>query len=376
MIANSTSADFQQVNATIAGKKDLEQVITHAIDLMSMYQKKTILFIDEIHRFNIGQQDYLLPYVEDGTIILIGATTENPYFEVNQALISRSRIFQLKSLTKENIVTLLKRAAEDAIKGIGKDNVILDEEAAEFLAEICDGDARAALNALELADLTTDRSDDGYIHITLSVVEECIQKKAIRYDKDGDNHYDTISAFIKSMRGSDPDATLYYLARMLTAGEDVRFISRRIMIAAAEECGNADPRALQIAVDAALAVERVGMPEGAIILANAATYVANAPKSNASSNGIFMAMDLVEKTGNLPIPPYLKDAHYAGSEKFGNGVGYQYAHDYPNHYVKQQYLPDAIKNERLYHFSDVAYEAKLQQYFNSIGKTDYQKEKK
>ena len=376
VIANSTSADFQQVNATIAGKKDLEQVIAHAIDLMSMYQKKTILFIDEIHRFNKGQQDYLLPYVEDGTIILIGATTENPYFEVNQALISRSRIFRLKSLTKENIITLLKRAAEDAIKGIGKDNVILEDEAAEFLAEICDGDARAALNALELADLTTDRSDDGYIHITLSVVEECIQKKAIRYDKDGDNHYDTISAFIKSMRGSDPDATLYYLARMLTAGEDVRFISRRIMIAAAEECGNADPRALQIAVDAALAVERVGMPEGAIILANAATYVANAPKSNASSNGIFMAMDLVEKTGNLPIPSYLKDAHYAASEKLGNGVGYQYAHDYPNHYVKQQYLPDAIKNERLYHFSDVAYEAKLQQYFNSIGKTDYQKEKK
>ena len=202
---------------------------------------------------------------------------------MNQALISRSHIFQLKSLTKENIITLLKRAAEDAIKGIGKDNVILEDEAAEFLAEICDGDARAALNALELADLTTDRSDDGYIHITLPVVEECIQKKAIRYDKDGDNHYDTISAFIKSMRGSDPDATLYYLARMLTAGEDVRFISRRIMIAAAEECGNADPRALQIAVDAALAVERVGMPEGAIILANAATYVANAPKSNASS---------------------------------------------------------------------------------------------
>lgn len=376
VIANSTSADFRQVNATIAGKKDLEQVITHAIDLMSMYHKKTILFIDEIHRFNKGQQDYLLPYVEDGTIILIGATTENPYFEVNQALISRSRIFQLKSLTKENIMTLLKRAAEDAVKGIGKDNVILEEEAAEFLAEICDGDARAALNALELADLTTDRSDDGYIHITLSVVEECIQKKAIRYDKDGDNHYDTISAFIKSMRGSDPDATLYYLARMLTAGEDVRFISRRIMIAAAEECGNADPRALQIAVDAALAVERVGMPEGAIILANAATYVANAPKSNASSNGIFMAMDLVEKTGNLPIPPYLKDAHYAASEKLGSGIGYQYAHDYPNHYVKQQYLPDAIKNERLYHFSDVAYEAKLQQYFNSIGKTDYKKEKK
>ncbi len=376
VIANSTAANFEQVNATIAGKKDLEQVVEHAMDAMAMYQKKTILFIDEIHRFNKGQQDYLLPYVEDGTVILIGATTENPYFEVNQALISRSRIFELKSLSKDSIKQLLQRAVDDAIKGIGKDNVIIDEEAIDFLADVCDGDARAALNALELADLTTDRSDDGYIHITLAVAEECIQKKAMRYDKDGDNHYDTISAFIKSMRGSDADATLYYLARMLKAGEDVRFISRRIMIAAAEECGNADPRALQVAVDASLAVERVGMPEGAIILANAATYVANAPKSNASSNGIFLAMDLVDKTGNLPIPPYLRDAHYPGSEKLGRGIGYQYAHDYPHHYVKQQYLPDAIKNEKLYQFSDIAYEAKLQQYLKSIGKEDIGKEPK
>ncbi len=376
VIANSTAANFEQVNATIAGKKDLEQVVEHAMDAMAMYQKKTILFIDEIHRFNKGQQDYLLPYVEDGTVILIGATTENPYFEVNQALISRSRIFELKSLSKDSIKQLLQRAVDDAIKGIGKDNVIIDEEAIDFLADVCDGDARAALNALELADLTTDRSDDGYIHITLAVAEECIQKKAMRYDKDGDNHYDTISAFIKSMRGSDADATLYYLARMLKAGEDVRFISRRIMIAAAEECGNADPRALQVAVDASLAVERVGMPEGAIILANAATYVANAPKSNASSNGIFLAMDLVDKTGNLPIPPYLRDAHYPGSEKLGRGIGYQYAHDYPHHYVKQQYLPDAIKNEKLYQFSDIAYEVKLQQYLKSIGKEDIGKEPK
>ncbi|MDY6035082.1 MAG: replication-associated recombination protein A [Bulleidia sp.] len=376
VIANSTAANFEQVNATIAGKKDLEQVVEHAMDAMAMYQKKTILFIDEIHRFNKGQQDYLLPYVEDGTVILIGATTENPYFEVNQALISRSRIFELKSLSKDSIKQLLQRAVDDAIKGIGKDNVIIDEEAIDFLADVCDGDARAALNALELADLTTDRSDDGYIHITLAVAEECIQKKAMRYDKDGDNHYDTISAFIKSMRGSDADATLYYLARMLKAGEDVRFISRRIMIAAAEECGNADPRALQVAVDASLAVERVGMPEGAIILANAATYVANAPKSNASSNGIFLAMDLVDKTGNLPIPPYLRDAHYPGSEKLGRGIGYQYAHDYPHHYVKQQYLPDAIKNEKLYQFSDIAYEAKLQQYLKFIGKEDIGKEPK
>lgn len=375
VIANSTSADFEQVNATIAGKKDMEAVIHKAKENYGAHGRKTILFIDEIHRFNKSQQDYLLPYVEDGTVTLIGATTENPYFEVNGALLSRSRIFELKPLSKEDLMTVLQRAADDPIRGIAKDMVVLDEDAKEFLAEVSDGDARTALNALELADLTTDRSEDGYIHITLSVAEECIQKRAIRYDKDGDNHYDTVSAFIKSMRGSDPDATLYYLARMLTAGEDVKFIARRIMIAAAEECGNADPRALEIATAAAVAVERVGMPEGQLILANAAVYVACAPKSNAVSQGIFKAMEEVQKTGNLPIPAYLQDAHYKSASKLGHGVGYKYAHDYPHHYVDQQYLPDEIKNDHFYDISDVGYEARLQKWFDAIGKK-YTKEKK
>lgn len=376
VIAHTTKAEFCQVNATIAGKKDLESVVDKAKFNLSAYGKKTILFIDEIHRFNKAQQDFLLPYVEDGTVILIGATTENPYFEVNSALLSRSRIFELKPLTKENLLVLLHRALEDPFKGVAKDMVTMSEEACAFLAEAADGDARAALNALELAVLTTDRSDDGYIHIDLSVAEECIQKRAVRYDKDGDNHYDTVSAFIKSMRGSDPDAALYYLARMLTAGEDVRFIARRIMIAAAEECGIADPRALEVATAAALAVERIGMPEGQIILAEAAVYVATAPKSNASSNGILLAMEEVQKSGNLPIPPYLKDAHYSGAEKLDRGIGYQYAHDYENHYVRQQYLPDRIKDMPFYCMSDVAYEGRLQKYYQMIGKPYHHEEKR
>ena len=376
VIANSTSASFCQVNATIAGKKDMEQVVEQAKSLYGAYGKRTILFIDEIHRFNKAQQDYLLPHVEDGTVVLIGATTENPYFEVNSALLSRSRIFELKPLTKDDIMVLIQRALEDPFKGVAAQMVQMENDAIEFLADASDGDARAALNGLELAVLTTDREDDGYIHIDVSVIEECIQKKSLRYDKDGDNHYDTISAFIKSMRGSDPDATLYYLARMIEAGEDVRFISRRIMIAAAEECGNADPRALEIAVNAALAVERVGMPEGQIILAQAATYVACAPKSNASSNGIFLARDEVQKSGNLKIPSYLQDAHYSGAQKLDRGTGYIYPHDYPNHYTYQQYLPDAIKDKRFYFFSDVAYEGRLQKYYEMIGKKDFGKEMK
>ncbi|MBR4162833.1 MAG: replication-associated recombination protein A [Solobacterium sp.] len=376
VIANSTSAEFRQVNATIAGKKDLEQVVDQAKSLYGAYGKRTILFIDEIHRFNKAQQDFLLPHVEDGTVVLIGATTENPYFEVNSALLSRSRIFELKPLTKEDIVTLIQRALDDPFKGVAAQMVQMDQDAIDFLANASDGDARAALNGLELGVLTTERSEDGYIHIDVSVIEECIQKRSLRYDKDGDNHYDTISAFIKSMRGSDPDAALYYLARMIEAGEDVRFISRRIMIAAAEECGNADPRALEIAVNAALAVERVGMPEGQIILAQAATYVACAPKSNASSNGIFLAREEVQKSGNLKIPPYLQDAHYSGAQKLDRGTGYVYPHDYPNHYTYQQYLPDAIKDKRFYLFSDVAYEGRLQKYYEMIGKKDFGKEKK
>ena len=376
VIANSTKAAFLQVNATNAGKKDLEDVVRAAKENLGAYGRRTILFIDEIHRFNKAQQDYLLPYVEDGTLILIGATTENPYFEVNGALLSRSRIFELKPLTQKDIETIIRRALADPIKGVAADNVVMDEDAIHFLADVADGDARAALNAVELADLTTDRSDDGSVHVTLAVAQQCIQKKAIHYDKNGDNHYDTISAFIKSMRGSDPDAALYYLARMLEAGEDVRFISRRIMIAASEECGTADPRALEVAAAAAVAVERVGMPESAIILANAACYVATAPKSNACSKGIELAMDEVHKSGNLPIPPYLQDAHYNSASKLNRGVGYKYAHDYDHHWVQQQYLPDAIKDKKFYLFSDVAYEERLKKYFDAIGKKDYGKEKK
>ena len=349
VIAHTTSADFESVNATIAGKKDLEEVVARAKQNAGGYGRKTILFIDEIHRFNKAQQDYLLPYVEDGTVILIGATTENPYFEVNSALISRSRIFELKPLSKENIETLIDRALEDNRKGVGSFHGVIEADARDFLAECANGDARAALNAVELAVLTTARSEDGYIHITLDVAQECIQKRAVRYDKDGDNHYDTVSAFIKSMRGSDPDAAVYYLARMLLAGEDIKFIARRIVICASEDVGNADPMALVVATNAFLAIERVGMPEAKIILSHAATYVATAPKSNACVMAIAEAEQLVKETGNLPIPPYLQDAHYHASAKLGRGVGYKYPHNYPGNWVEQQYLPDEVKDKELYH---------------------------
>ena len=340
VIAHTTSAEFLQINATSAGKKDMEEVIAQAKNNQGMYGRKTILFIDEIHRFNKGQQDYLLPFVEDGTIILIGATTENPYFEVNGALLSRSIIFELKSLSKEDIRTLILRAVNDREKGLGAYDAVIDDDALEFLADVANGDARAALTAIELGVLTTERSADGKIHITLAVASECIQKRVVKYDKSGDNHYDTISAFIKSMRGSDPDAAVYYLAKMLYAGEDVKFIARRIMILASEDIGNADPQALQVAVAAAQAVERVGMPESQIILSQAVTYMACAPKSNAAVNAIFAAIDSVKHT-QTTVPVHLQDAHYGGHEKLGKGIGYKYAHDYPDHYVEQQYLPSS-----------------------------------
>ncbi len=350
VIAHTTSADFESVNATVAGKKDLEEVVARARQNQGGYGRKTILFVDEIHRFNKAQQDYLLPYVEDGTVTLIGATTENPYFEVNSALISRSRIFELRPLSPDNVSALIERALTDTKKGVGSFHAYIDDEARTFLANTSNGDARAALNAIELAVLTTDRDEDGRIHITLQVAAECIQKRAVRYDKDGDNHYDTISAFIKSMRGSDPDAAVYYLARMLKAGEDIKFIARRIVICASEDVGNADPMAAVIATNAFLAIERVGMPEAQIILSQACTYVASAPKSNACCMAIFEAMDEVERSGNLPIPPYLQDAHYKASKELGRGVGYKYPHDYPGNWVEQQYLPDAIKDSEFYHF--------------------------
>ena len=366
VIANTTSAEFKQINATSAGKKDMEAVVAEAKNNQGMYGRKTILFIDEIHRFNKGQQDFLLPYVEDGTVILIGATTENPYFEVNGALISRSIIFELKSLSKEDIKTLILRAVNDEKKGMGAYNACIEEEALEFLSDISNGDARAALNAIELGILTTDRSEDGKIHITLSVAEECIQKRVVKYDKDGDSHYDTISAFIKSMRGSDPDAAVYYLARMLYAGEDIKFIARRVMICAAEDVGNADPQALVVAVAAAQAVERLGLPEARIPLCQAVSYVASAPKSNSAILAIDKAMSVVEKTKTAPIPVHLQDAHYKSAGKLGHGQGYLYAHDYPGHYVKQQYLPDGLTGEKFYEPTKNGYEAEILSYLNSL----------
>ena len=366
VIANTTSARFEQINATVAGKKDMEEILKSAKDALGMFGQKTILFVDEIHRFNKSQQDYLLPFVEDGTVTLIGATTENPYFEVNNALLSRSRIFELKPLEKQDIKELVLRAVYDENKGMGIYGGDITDEAAEFLADVANGDARAALNAVELGILTTEKSEDGKIHITLPVAAECIQKRAVRYDRDGDNHYDTISAFIKSMRGSDPDAALYYLAKMLYAGEDIKFIARRIMICASEDVGNADPMALNVAVSAAQAVERIGMPESQIILAQAVTYVATAPKSNAACEGIFKALDAVRAKKTPPVPVHLQDKHYKGAEKLGHGIGYKYAHDYPNHYVKQQYLPDGMENEQFYYPTELGYERQIRAHMDRI----------
>ena len=334
LIANHTKAEFIQINATTAGKKDMEEAVSRAKENLGGYGRKTILFVDEIHRFNKAQQDYLLPYVEDGTVILIGATTENPYFEVNSALLSRSRLFELKPLSKEALSRLTDEALSDKKRGLGSFRTSLSEEGKEFLLENASGDARVLLNTLELAVLSTNPDSDGVIRLSKENIGECMQKKILRYD-DSSEHYDTISAFIKSMRGSDPDATVYYLAKMLESGEDIRFIARRIMICASEDVGNADPQALILAVNASLAVERVGMPEAQIILTQAACY-------------IFAASDVVRKKGNLEIPSYLRDAHYSGHEQLGRGVGYKYPHDYLGHFVEQQYLPDEIKDYRFY----------------------------
>lgn len=366
VIANTTSAEFMQINATSAGKKDMEEVIAQAKDNQGMYGRKTILFIDEIHRFNKGQQDYLLPFVEDGTIILIGATTENPYFEVNSALLSRSVIFELQKLSADDLKELILRAINDTEKGLGSFHATIDDDALEFLANVANGDARAVLTAVELGVLTTERSEDGLIHITIDVASECIQKRVVSYDKNGDNHYDTISAFIKSVRGSDPDAAVYYLARMLYAGEDIKFIARRMMILASEDIGNADPMALTLATSASLAIERIGMPEAQIILSQAATYLASAPKSNAAYEAIGSAMACVKETKTPPIPTHLQDAHYKSAEKLGHGIGYKYAHAYPKHYVKQQYLPDGLTDRKFYEPTDNGYEKMIREYFDWI----------
>ena len=366
VIAHTTSAEFMQLNATVAGKKDMEAVTAKAGEIMGMYGKKTILFIDEIHRFNKGQQDYLLPFVEDGTVVLIGATTENPYFEVNSALISRSMIFELMPLSADDIKKLITRAVNDSEKGMGAYNAYIDDEAVDFLADVAEGDARKALNAIELGVMSTEPDPDGRIHITTDVASECIQKKVLRYDKDGDNHYDTISAFIKSMRGSDPDAAVYYLARMIEAGEDPKFIIRRIMICASEDVGMADPQAIVVAEAAAGIIERVGMPEARIPLSQAAVYVATAPKSNASYLAIGSAQEEVRKSGNLPIPPHLRVGSYRGAEELGHGIGYKYAHDYPNHYVTQQYIPYELNGHEFYTPTGNGYEVKVREHMKKL----------
>ena len=371
VIANTTSAEFCQINATSAGKKDMEEVVAKAKQNLAAYQKKTILFIDEIHRFNKGQQDYLLPFVEDGTVVLIGATTENPFFEVNGALISRSIIFELKPLTDENIKTIINKALTDDERGLGIYRAFIDDDALDFLADVSGGDARTALNAIELGVLTTERDEDDRIHITIEVAEECIQRRKLSYDKTGDNHYDTISAFIKSMRGSDPDAAIYYMARMLEAGEDITFIARRIMICASEDVGMADPMAIVVASAAAQIVERVGLPEARIPLAEAAVYVATAPKSNASYMAIDRALSYVREHPGYAIPSYLQDSHYGGAAKLGRGIGYKYAHDFPGHYVDQQYLPDEVKDEHFFIPGENGYEEKIREYFDRIDAKHY-----
>lgn len=361
VIANTTKANFIVLNATTAGKNEIIKAVEEAKVTRGMRGKKTIIFVDEIHRFNKAQQDALLPYTEDGTLILIGATTENPYFEVNRALISRSLVFELLPLTAEDIKEIIKEAISSKERGLGAYKADITEEALEYIAQRTAGDARSALNAIELAVMTTKRSEDGLIHITVAVLEECMQKKALHYDKKGDNHYDVISAFIKSMRGSDPDAVAHYLARMIAAGEDPKFIARRIVICASEDVGNADPMALVVATNAMLAVEQVGMPEGRIILSQAALYVAAAPKSNAAYNAINSALRDIETCDIGSVPNHLRNHHYSNLQTLEHSGEYLYAHNYPHHYVEQQYLPDPLVDKKYYILTDEGYEKEMQE---------------
>jgi putative ATPase len=364
IIAETTNNNFITLNAVTSGIKDIKEKISYAVDELSLYNKRTILFIDEIHRFNKAQQDALLPYVENGTIILVGATTENPYFEVNQALISRSLVFEFKKITREDIKKVVKKALKDTERGYGNKAVELDEDALNHIVENSNGDIRKALSAIELGVETTTEID-GKIKIDINVAVECIQRKKIEYDKNGDSHYDTISAFIKSMRGSDPDAAVFWLAKMIKAGEDPKFIARRIIICASEDVGNADPRALEVAVNAFKAVEIIGFPEGRITLAQATLYVACAPKSNSSIMAIDRAMDAVEKH-SLEVPIHLKDKHYSGAEKLGRGISYKYPHDYDKFYVKQSYLPETLKNKTFYEPKESGYESKIKKFLEYL----------
>jgi putative ATPase len=365
VISGSTKSYFTDLNAVTSGVNEIRQVVQEAKNRLGLYGQRTTLFIDEIHRFNKAQQDALLPYVEDGTIILIGATTENPYFEVNAALLSRSQIFQLYPLSEEELRQIANIALTDEERGLGHLSVQIAPEALDHLIRYSDGDARRLLNALELAAITTPSDAEGTIYITLDVAVESIQRRAVRYDKSGDNHYDTISAFIKSIRGSDPDAAVYWLARMIDAGEDPKFIARRLVIHASEDIGNADPQALLVAVAAFQAVEYIGMPEARLALSQATTYLASAPKSNASYLAINNALTYIQQNGHGEVPAHLKDASYKGAKKLGNGVGYLYPHNYPGAYVDQQYLPDGV-NERFYNPVQRGYEKTIKAYLDLI----------
>jgi putative ATPase len=365
IIAEKTKNNFTTLNAVTSGIKDIKEKIKFAVDELSIYNKRTILFIDEIHRFNKSQQDALLPYVENGTIILIGATTENPYFEVNPALISRSLVFEFKQITNDDIKSVLKKALLDKERGYGDKDILVSESALDIIIDNSNGDIRKALSALELGVETTLPEENQIVKIDDDIAQECIQNKKIVYDKNGDNHYDTISAFIKSMRGSDPDAAVYWLAKMIKGGEDPKFIGRRIIICASEDVGNADPRALEVAVNAFKAIEIIGMPEGRIILAQAAIYIACAPKSNASYIAINRAMVDADKN-SLEIPSHLRDKSYSGATKLNRGVSYKYPHDYDKFYVKQQYLPDNLSNTNYYEPKESGYEARMKKFLDYL----------
>lgn len=366
IIANSTNMYFDKLSAVTSGVKDIREVVHNAEERLKLYNNRTILFIDEIHRFNKSQQDALLPFVERGIIILIGATTENPYFEVNKALLSRMMVIPLYSLKDEDIKRIIINGLKNKEKGLGNYQINLDEDALDYLITISDGDGRLALNSLEIAVLSTPKNENGIINIDLATIKECILVKSAKYDKGGDEHYDTISAFIKSMRGSDPDATLYWLAKMINAGEDPKFIARRIIICASEDVGNADPNALVVATSAFQAVNVIGMPEGRIILSQAALYVACAPKSNAAYVGIDRALDDIRNKTVGKVPGHLKDASYSGAKNLEHGRGYKYPHNYPKAHVEQQYLPDEYRDVKYYNPTENGYEKEIRENFSKL----------
>lgn len=366
IIANRTSSKFARLNAVTAGVADIKNVIADATNPFTSEGKRTVLFIDEIHRFNKLQQDALLPYVEDGTVILVGATTENPFFEVNKALVSRSTVLQLKSLTEDNIVTILKNAVSDKERGYGNISVEVSNITLKKIAVLSGGDARNALKAFELAVITTSPDKDGTITITDEVVSDCMQNKVVLFDKDGESHYDNISAMIKSMRGSDPNAAVLYLARALAGGEDIEFLARRIMICAAEDVGLANPNALLVAVAAYQTAMAVGMPEARIPLAEACILVASSPKSNAAYLAVNAALEDAKsgETGHTPM--HLRNAPAEGMKDLGYSIGYKYPHDFPGHIVKQQYMTDATLNKTYYDPTDIGYEKKIAEYLKYV----------